>query len=325
MSILVTGGAGYIGSHVVRLLQENSEDVVVIDDLSTGVERRVSGVDVVPIDLSRNEAATAVHSCIESRDVTAVIHLAALKQVGESVHHPARYYRENIAALANVLEAMEGTRARQFVFSSSAAVYGNPTHELVSEDDPTIPVNPYGETKLAGEWLTAAAASAAGLKAVSLRYFNVAGAGWPDLGDSKPLNLVTLAIAAIRAGDRPTIFGTDFATPDGTGVRDYVHVRDLAAAHLAALQFSETQSSPFETFNVGTGTGASVREVIAALSAASGRPIEPHITDRRVGDPARVVADVSRIATRMGWVAEFDLADMVASAWEASTQGTPPL
>lgn len=316
MSVLVTGGAGYIGSHVLRLLAERGDEVVVIDDLSTGRLERIGDAPRVEIDLAADDSPARIAEVIAAHGVTAVIHLAAKKQVGESVKRPAFYYRENVGGLANLLRGIEGTPVDRFVFSSSAAVYGSPESSTVTETDATRPVNPYGETKLAGEWLVRAAAHSLGVRAVSLRYFNVAGAGWPDLGDAVPLNLLTLAITAIERDDRPLIFGDDFPTPDGTGVRDFVHVLDLAAAHLVALD-GLADGLEHDVYNVGTGTGVSVREILTALHRASGRDFEPRVTGRRPGDPASVVADVSRIERELGWFAERVVTDMVTSAWQA--------
>jgi UDP-glucose 4-epimerase len=298
--------------------------VVVVDDLSTGKLGRIGDVPCVRIDLAKDDSSARIADVIAAHGVTAVIHLAAKKQVGESVEHPAFYYRENVGGLANLLLGMEGTAVDRLVFSSSAAVYGSPALPTVTEKNATRPVNPYGETKLAGEWLLRDATRSPGIRSLSLRYFNVAGAGWPDLGDCKPLNLLTLAIEAIERGEQPLIFGDDFPTPDGTGVRDYVHVMDLAAAHLVALD-ALVGGLEHDVFNVGTGTGASVREILDELRRASGHDREPRVTPRRAGDPAAVVADVMRISQELGWRAERGLADMVESAWAAHmhSRGAP--
>jgi UDP-glucose 4-epimerase len=319
VSVLITGGAGYIGAHVVRLLQQRGENAVVVDDLSTGDPTRLGGAVLASVDLSTDAASAQIRRLVIDHDVTGVIHLAAKKQVGQSVTEPAFYYRQNVGGLANLLLGLDGTAVRDFVFSSSAAVYGNPVTLPVAESDATRPVNPYGSTKLAGEWLVADAAAASGLRAASLRYFNVAGAGWPDLGDPFPLNLMTIAIDAIEHGRRPVIFGEDFDTADGTGVRDYVHVLDLADAHLAALDYLRAQTAPSHhaVFNVGTGTGASVREMLSRLRSVSGIDIDPVVAGRRAGDPAEVVADVSRIERELGWTSRHTLDDMVSSAWNA--------
>lgn len=318
MSVLVTGGAGYIGSHVVRLLLQRNETVVVVDSLASGNASRIGDVPLGSIDLAGADAEPALRAFIADHDVTAVIHLAALKQVGQSVEQPARYYRENIGGLANILSAIEGTPVSRFVFSSSAAVYGSPEFSPVPEDAPTRPLNPYGQTKLAGEWLVAAAAAALHIQTASLRYFNVAGAGWPELADTVPMNLLTLAIDAVHRGAQPRVFGHDFDTPDGTGVRDYVHVLDLAEAHIRALDHLSDSTAPSIVLNVGTGKGASVLDVLNQLAVSSGTSLSPILEDRRPGDPAAVVADVSRMREALGWTARRGLEDMVSSAWEAS-------
>lgn len=318
MSVLVTGGAGYIGSHVVRLLLERNEDVVVVDSLANGDPTRIGNVPLGVIDLAGDDAPRALRAFIDEHGVTALVHLAALKQAGQSVEQPARYYRENVGGLANVLSALEGTAVDRVVFSSSAAVYGNPDTSPVSEDTAPRPINPYGETKLAGEWLVAAAGRSLGINTASLRYFNVAGAGWRDLGDTMPMNLLTLAIDAVHRGEQPRVFGHDYDTPDGTGVRDYVHVLDLADAHIAALDHLAAAPERSTVLNVGTGEGASVLDVLTQLSSASGSAFTPLLMDRRPGDPAAVVADVSRMSDELGWRARRSLADMVTSAWDAS-------
>lgn len=319
MTVLVTGGAGYIGSHVVRLLAERGDDVVVLDSLATGDTGRIGNAALERINLAADTAATEVSRLVREYSVTSVVHLAALKQAGQSVEQPARYYAENVGGLANLVSGLEGSDVKTLVFSSSAAVYGNPGNGPVTEETPTRPINPYGETKLAGEWLVEAAGRATGIRTVSLRYFNVAGAGWPELGDTVPMNLLTLAIDAVNRGEQPKIFGNDYETPDRTGVRDYVHVLDLAEAHLAALDNLNGRSATARpVFNVGTGSGASVLAVLNTLASVSGRRIEPTIVGRRAGDPASVVADVSLIERELGWRSTRTLDDMVASAWESS-------
>lgn len=319
MTVLVTGGAGYIGSHVVRLLSERGDDVVVLDSLATGDTGRIGNAALERIDLAADSAPAEISRLAREHAVTSVIHLAALKQAGQSVEQPARYYSENVGGLANLLRGLEGSDVSTFVFSSSAAVYGNPGDGLVTEETPTHPINPYGETKLAGEWLVEAAGKATGIRTVSLRYFNVAGAGWPELGDTVPMNLLTLAIDAVHRGEQPKIFGDDYETPDRTGVRDYVHVLDLAEAHLAALDnLTGNSATASPVFNVGTGSGASVLTVLNTLATVSGRRIEPAVVGRRAGDPASVVADVSLIERELGWRSTRGLDHMVASAWESS-------
>lgn len=317
MTVLVTGGAGYIGSHVVRLLQQRGDDVVVVDDLSSGVPSRIGGLPLVGIDLAAPDATDRLVDAMRSHGISSVIHFAAKKQVGESMERPTWYYRQNVGGLANLLDAVEAAGVRTMVFSSSAATYGMPDVETVSEADAGHPINPYGETKLIGEWMIDNAARATGLKAIKLRYFNVAGAGWPDLADTAVMNLVPIAINKLRSGQAPVIFGDDYDTPDGTCIRDYVHVRDLAEAHIAALDQLDAGGTEETVFNVGTGTGASVAEVLEVLREVSGHDVAPVVEARRPGDPPRLVADVERIGRELVWKAEYGLRDIVESAWNA--------
>lgn len=316
MKLLVTGGAGYIGSHVVRIAEASGAEVVVVDDLSTGITNRI-GCPIIEIELSSDEAVPALTKLMSETRFDAVIHLAARKQVGQSVEQPERYYKDNVGGLANLLSAMRATDTKKLVFSSSAATYGMPDVEIVNEDYPGKPINPYGETKLVGEWLVRAAGHW-GLRSINLRYFNVAGAGYPDLADTAALNLIPIAIEQIRAGKHPIVFGDDYPTPDGSCIRDYVHVQDLASAHLRAVEYLDREQRNFDTFNVGTGVGASVFEVLNALKVASGQNFEIEVGVRRAGDPPRLVADVSRIREELGFVCEKDLAQIVQSAWDAS-------
>ncbi len=317
MTVLVTGGAGFIGAHVVRCLVEQGEEVVVVDDLSTGEKSRIPGAQLVELDISSAGAGRTLRDLLVETRTTGVVHLAAKKQVGESVERPEWYYQQNVGGLATLLDAMREAGTHRFVFSSSAAAYGQPESGLVSEDAPTAPINPYGQTKLIGEWQMRAAARAWGLRGVALRYFNVAGAGTPQLGDPAILNLVTMVLDRVEKGERPLLFGDDYPTADGTCVRDYVHVQDLAEAHVAALGYLERDERAFDTFNIGTGTGASVREVLAALAAASGCDTTPDVTPRRAGDPAELVASVDRASAELGWRARFTLPEIVDSAWQA--------
>ncbi|WP_127129572.1 UDP-glucose 4-epimerase GalE [Georgenia sp. SYP-B2076] len=322
MSTLVIGGAGYIGAHVVRLLLDRGEDVVVVDDLSTGAADRIGEATLVELDVAGPGAQESLEKVMRERDVTAVIHFAAKKQVGESVARPTWYYLNNVGGLANVLAAMEASGVTRMIFSSSAAVYGMPPVELVTEDVDCRPINPYGETKLIGEWMMADCERAWGLRWAGLRYFNVAGSGWPDLGDPAVLNLVPMVLDRLERGDRPKIFGDDYPTPDGTCIRDYIHVLDLAHAHLAAANYLEGDGALIEhVFNVATGEGASVRQVIDTLGAVSGLDVTPDIEARRPGDPPRLVAAPDRINAVLGWKAEHRLEDIIRSAWEAWQAG----
>lgn len=313
MSTLVTGGAGYIGSHVVRLLEQRGEQVVVVDDLSNGIPARVPNATLVELDLSAADAESRLRAAMEEHAVTAVIHFAAKKQVGESVERPLWYYRNNVEGLANLLAAMDAAGVTTMVFSSSAAVYGMPDVGIVPEKIDCRPINPYGQTKLVGEWMIDNAARH-GLRAIKLRYFNVAGAGWPELADTAVMNLIPIILNRAAAGRAPVVFGDDYPTPDGTCIRDYVHVADLADAHIAALDHLGAGEIAESVFNVGTARGASVLEVIDAMSAALGRDLTPEIALRRPGDPPQLVADVSAIERELGWRASRGLSDIVESA-----------
>ncbi|MEU3661641.1 UDP-glucose 4-epimerase GalE [Streptomyces sp. NPDC032940] len=316
MSWLVTGGAGYIGAHVVRALVDGGESVVVYDDLSTGRADRVpSGV---PLVVGSVLDGPLLESVIRDHAVTGVVHIAAKKQVGESVERPLHYYRENVTGLQTLLEAMTAGGAGRLVFSSSAAVYGMPDVDLVTEDTPCLPMSPYGETKLVGEWLINAAARAHGIRAASLRYFNVAGAAGPELADTGVFNLIPMVFERLEAGEAPRVFGDDYATPDGTCVRDYIHVQDIASAHLAAARrLADAPEGTALTLNIGRGEGSSVREMVDRILKVAGKEdVVPQVTERRPGDPARVVASADRAREELGWTARHGLDDMIDSAWQ---------
>ncbi|MEV5663234.1 UDP-glucose 4-epimerase GalE [Streptomyces flaveolus] len=316
MSWLVTGGAGYIGAHVVRALVDGGESVVVYDDLSTGRADRVPAG--VPLVVGSVLDGPLLEGAIRDHAVTGVVHIAAKKQVGESVEQPLRYYRENVTGLQTLLEAMTACGADRLVFSSSAAVYGMPDVDLVTEDTPCLPMSPYGETKLVGEWLINAAARAHGIRAASLRYFNVAGAAAPELADTGVFNLIPMVFERLEAGEAPRVFGDDYATPDGTCVRDYIHVQDIASAHLAAARrLTDAPQGAALTLNIGRGEGSSVREMVDRILKVAGKEdVAPLVTDRRPGDPARVVASADRAREELGWSARHGLDDMIDSAWQ---------
>lgn len=319
MTWLITGGAGYIGAHVVRAMTAAGERVVVLDDLSTGQVARVT--DTVPVVRGSVGDRSLLDGLLAEHAVGGVVHLAARKQVGESVAAPLTYYRENVAGLTTLLEAAAAAGVRRFVFSSSAAVYGAPTTGTVTEDTPCRPVSPYGETKLAGEWLVRATGRAHGIATACLRYFNVAGAAVPELADTGVFNVIPMFFERLERGEPPQIFGGDYPTPDGSCVRDYVHVADLADAHLAAARHLSPPAAgrvPEElTVNIGTGHGVSVRELAALVAEVTGRPdLVPEMVARRPGDPARVVASVERARELLGFTARREVAEMVASAWE---------
>ena len=320
MTVLVTGGAGYIGSHVVRLVQNRGQKVVVVDDLSEGFSSRIGGAPLVKIDLASEQAKSELTRVFAEHEVTSVVHLAARKKVGESVERPEWYHDQNVGGLSNLLDAMKSAGVDRLVFSSSAATYGVPDVDRVSEDFDCKPINPYGQTKLEGEHLVQEANRDWGLREVSLRYFNVAGTGWPDLIDTQVANLVPIIFKSLAEGKSPLVFGNDWPTPDGTCVRDYVHVLDLAEAHLAALDYLEEENRPYDVFNIGTGEGSSVQDVINTVAEVTGREIEPIIEPRRAGDPAYLCADVSRIKAVLGWQAKQNLREIISSVWDAQAK-----
>ncbi|MEU1149237.1 UDP-glucose 4-epimerase GalE [Streptomyces sp. NPDC005863] len=315
MTWLITGGAGYIGAHVVRAMTEAGERAVVYDDLSTGVAERVpDGVPLVVGSVLDEERLTRTFT---EHAVTGIVHLAGKKQVGESVERPLHYYRENVEGLRALLDAAVASGVAHVVFSSSASVYGMPDVDLVTEETPCLPMSPYGETKLAGEWLVAAAGRAHGLATASLRYFNVAGAAAPELADTGVFNLVPMVFEKLTDGEAPRIFGADYPTPDGTCVRDYIHVVDLAEAHVAtARALASAAPGTALTLNIGRGEGVSVREMTDLINEVTGHDTPAEVTARRPGDPARVVASADRVARELGWAAKRDVREMVGSAWE---------
>ena len=313
---LLTGGAGYIGSHVARDLLASGREVAILDDLSTGLRERVpADAELVVASVLDTDA---VRRALEG--VTGVVHLAAKKAVGESVEQPLLYYRENVGGMISLLQAMQDVGTPCVVYSSSAAVYGEPPWSPISEDSPLAPLSPYGETKVIGEWMVRDSAVArppqAPLSWAALRYFNVAGAGAPELGDPSVNNLIPMVFRALDRGERPEVFGTDYPTADGSCIRDYIHVSDLSAAHVAAADLVEREIVGL-ALNVGTGTGASVLEVMDAVSAVVGRDVGAVMVGRRAGDPPELVAQVERSAEALAWSAQRTLADMVESAYAA--------
>jgi UDP-glucose 4-epimerase len=311
---LVTGGAGYIGAHVVKSLLENDFKVVIVDDLSTGLKRKVpQNVVFEKIDIAETSKLAQI---MKSHKVEGVIHLAAKKAVGESMVNPSLYYKENIGGFISLLEAMSQADVKRIVYSSSAAVYGTPTENKVTEKSATNPESPYGETKLVGEWLLKADEKARQIKWIALRYFNVVGAANPELGDTGINNLVPMVFRALSNNQRPQVFGGDYPTPDGSCIRDYIHVSDLADSHFIAAQklLNDNYSG---IINIGRGQGFSVKQVMDTISEVVGKNINYEVVEKRPGDPAQTIADVSKAKNDLNWEAKNDLKSMVSSAWQA--------
>jgi len=313
---LVTGGAGYIGAHVVRALESAGMRPVVVDNLSSGRAAFVpAGVPFVEGDILDTEMLTRVlseHGC------SGVVHVAGFKYAGVSVQRPLHTYAQNVTGTASVLAAMAAAGTANVVFSSSAAVYGTPDGDLVTEDSPKRPESPYGESKLVGEWLINDLVRASeGFRGVSLRYFNVVGSATDEVYDASPHNLFPLVLEALLEGRTPQINGTDYPTPDGTCVRDYVHVGDLAISHVAAAQALDAGRPLREAYNLGSGEGLSVRQIMDAMARVTGIDFVPQTAPRRPGDPARIVATGDAAAADLDWGMRYSVDEMVASAWLA--------
>lgn len=312
MTWLVTGGAGYIGAHVVGSLLRSGHQVVVIDDMSTGRAEVVpAGVPLVTGSILDPVALDEAFS----HGVTGVIHIAGFKYAGVSVDEPLHTYWQNVVGMMRVLEAMERHGVATILFSSSAAVYGDVDVPLIGEDHPKNPASPYGESKLIGEWLLADQATARGIAHCSLRYFNVVGSGVAGVYDTSPHSLMSLVFGAIREGRSPKIFGSDYPTRDGTCVRDYIHVQNLADAHVVAATALAEGRPLLPAYNLGSGVGSTVAEVMAAVSAVTGLDVDAERVDRRPGDPATVVASGELAERDLGWDMSVSLDEMVGSAW----------
>lgn len=315
MSWLVTGGAGYIGSHVVRAFVSAGIDVVVLDNLSSGHREFVpAGVPFVNASITDD---VALRDLFAVHEIDGVVHLAGYKYAGESVKFPLVTYDQNVTGTAVLLEAMAIAGTGRIVFSSSAAVYGTPSVDVVTESTETNPQSPYGETKLIGEWLIRDQAVAAGLAYTSLRYFNVVGSGTDEVADTSPHNLFPLIFRALAEGRTPAIFGDDYPTVDGTCVRDYVHVADVAEAHVSAAKALMDGKALEPVYNLGSGAGTSVGEIMAAVKSVTGIDFEPDIKPRRAGDPSQIVADGKLAARDLGWEQRHTVESMVATAWSA--------
>ena len=318
-TILVTGGAGYIGSHVVRQLGERGEKIVVLDNLGRGFRQAVTAGELVVGEVGNY---ALVSRLLAEHGIDTVMHFAAHTIVPESVAQPLKYYDNNTCATRNLLQACLENNIKNFVFSSTAAVYGMPEQAYADENSPTRPINPYGTSKLMSEWMLRDSAAISSMRYVAMRYFNVAGS---DPGGrigqaTQGATLLTKVACEAMVGKRPhvSVFGSDYATPDGTGVRDYLHVEDLAAAHLNALDYLRSDGKSV-TLNVGYGHGYSVREVLAMVETVAGKPLVIREEARRAGDPAYLVARADRIRAELGWRPRYDDLKAIVShslAWE---------
>jgi UDP-arabinose 4-epimerase len=316
MKVFVTGGAGYIGSHTIRRLREKRHDVTVYDNLSTGHDWLVRGYPLVVSDL---RDADALRNALPGHD--AIVHFAACAYVGESVEHPRKYFNNNVVGGLSLLDAALEAGVRNVVFSSTCATYGTPTRIPITEDEPQVPINPYGHSKLFFEKALASYSHAYGIRHVSLRYFNAAGADPSgEIGEIHVPEPHLIPLACSAAHDEVShlnIFGADYPTPDGTCIRDYIHVNDLADAHVLALEYLESGGDSV-ALNLGMGRGYSVREVVAATEQVSGRAVPVQIANRRRGDPAELVADPTRAQTVLNWKARRTFEEIIRSAWQWS-------
>jgi UDP-glucose-4-epimerase GalE len=315
VSVLITGGAGYIGAITADLLARRGDSVVIVDSLELGYRAAIGDLPLLVANIADTDAITRA---VQEHAVDAVVHFAGYKAAGESVVNPGKYFDNNVGASARLIDALAHAGVTRFVFSSSAAVYGTPAHVPVSEDEPLHPESPYGESKLMTERMLGWYDQTHALRSVSLRYFNAAGATLDgERGEdwSHSANLVPVAIKAAMGASAPLkVFGTDYPTPDGTAIRDYIHVLDLAAAHAAALDYLAGGGAT-TALNLGTGRGSSVLEVVAALTRASGADVPLAYAPRRAGDPTAVFADNARAKAILGWTPQYDLDEIVSSAW----------
>jgi len=316
--VLVTGGAGYIGAHVVHELLNEGYSVRIYDDFSNGLHKRVDGKfrDIVEGDiLDREKLIQAMQG------VDAVIHLAAKKAVEESVKNPLKYYENNVGGTLNLLAAMSVKGVKKIVFSSSAAVYSPNDKDAVEETDPTVPLSPYGATKLLSEELISSVSNAEKISHISLRYFNVVGSAIPEFGDNSKDNLVPKVFLAFKTCKRPEIYGTEYPTPDGTCIRDYIHVQDLAKAHVAALKKTESGFTS-AIYNVGSGKGYSVREMMNQISSTLGKDVNPQESPARAGDSPKLIASIKKIESELGWKPIATLKEMIDSSWAAESSNS---
>lgn len=316
MKVLVTGGAGYIGSHTVRLLRERGHEVIVLDSMEFGHPAAVGDTTLI-------EGSTADEALLDrifaEHAIDSVIHFAAYKAPGESMEQPERYFQNNVCATLSLLQAMQRAGIKYFVFSSTCAVYGTPDKLPVSEKNPLHPESPYGESKLMVEQMLKWFDVCHGLRYASLRYFNAAGASFDaQIGEdwTRTLNLIPLVMkAALGRAPAVNVFGTDYPTPDGTAIRDYIHVNDLADAHIKALEYLMAQDTS-QIFNLGTGTGSSVQEIVDAARRVSGVEVPVEYTGRRPGDPVAIYADNTKARELLGWEPKTSLEEIVRTAWQ---------
>ena len=317
-TILITGGAGYIGSHVNKQLDEAGYQTVVLDNLSTGDKNAVTRGTFIEGDIANSELLDEI---FKSRKIDAVMHFAAFTDVGESVIDPFKYYRNNVCHTLNLLHAMERNHVRIFIFSSTAAIFGLPQADKIAETHPKNPINPYGESKLMVEQILADAENAYGLRSCCLRYFNAAG-GDPD-GEiknfkKKESNLIPVILRSLNNGDHSVkIFGTDYPTPDGTCIRDYIHILDLGQAHIQAME-QLFNNGPSARYNLGNGRGFSVKEVISTAEHVTKIPVKAINGEKRPGDPPLLLADSRKAADELGWKPHYSsLEQMISHAWKA--------
>jgi UDP-glucose 4-epimerase len=325
--LLVTGGAGYIGSHVVRQLGAAGEDIITLDNLCTGFREAVTAGELI---VGETGDADLLDRIFAEHDIDTVMHFAAHTIVPESVADPLKYYRNNTCSSRTLLEAAHSHGVKHIVFSSTAAVYGIPPGGKAAEDSPTAPINPYGTSKLMTEWMLRDLAIAGGPSYVALRYFNVAGCEpTGTIGQSTPKATLLVKVACEAAtGNRPgvSIFGTDYPTPDGTGLRDYIHVEDLASAHLDALTYLRNGGES-TTLNCGYGHGYSVREVLQAVEKVNGAPLNISEEERRAGDPPELIAIAEKVRSVLGWKPQFDDLDSIVRTsleWERKIAARDP-
>ena len=311
--VLVIGGAGYIGAHICQSLVDNGDSVRIFDDFSNGLHRRIDGkfTDLVEASVLDRSALVDAMNGIDS-----VIHLAAKKAVEESVSNPLKYYEHNVGGTLNILAAMAVKKVTKIVFSSTAAVYAPSEKSAIDETDLLAPLSSYGATKVMAEELIKSVGAAEGFSTISLRYFNVVGSTKVEFADNSKDNLVPKVFAAIKRGESPEIYGSDYPTKDGTCIRDYIHVADLADSHLSALKRVES-AIVHEVYNVGSGKGYSVKEMIDQIAVSMNKELTPKICPRRAGDIPQLIASISKIERELGWKPKRSLKEMIDSAWQA--------